>query len=80
MWSKRSVPRASDASTAFATSPLARSADGPPHPAAIKHVANLAAAQKDKSFDYGGRTTEPEGKFIAGDCGMIQNSSVPLVA
>jgi len=40
-----------------------------------RHIANLAAAQPDKSFDYGGRTTEPEGKFISGDCGMIQNSS-----
>ncbi len=45
------------------------------NPTAVRHVANLAAAQKDKDFDYGGRTTEPEGKFISGDCGMIQNSS-----
>jgi sn-glycerol 3-phosphate transport system substrate-binding protein len=44
------------------------------NPTVVRHVANLAAAQKDKSFDYGGRTTEPEGKFISGDCGMIQNS------
>ncbi len=45
------------------------------NPTVVRHVANLAAAQKDKSFDYGGRTTEPEAKFISGDCGMIQNSS-----
>ena len=40
-----------------------------------RHIANLAAAQKDKSFDYGGRTTQPEGKFLNGECGMIQTSS-----
>jgi sn-glycerol 3-phosphate transport system substrate-binding protein len=45
------------------------------NPTVVRHVANLAAAQKDKSFDYGGRTTEPEAKFISGDCGIIQNSS-----
>src|SRR6267154_354474 len=45
------------------------------NPTAVRHVANLTAAQGDKSFDYGGRTTEPEGKFISGECGMIQNSS-----
>jgi sn-glycerol 3-phosphate transport system substrate-binding protein len=44
------------------------------NPTVAKHIANLAEAQKDKSFDYGGRTTEPEGKFISGECGMIQNS------
>lgn len=45
------------------------------NPTVVRHIANLAEAQKDKSFDYGGRTTEPEAKFISGDCGMIQNSS-----
>lgn len=45
------------------------------NPTVIRHVADLADAQKDKSFDYGGRTTEPEPKFISGDCGMIQDSS-----
>jgi sn-glycerol 3-phosphate transport system substrate-binding protein len=45
------------------------------NPTAVRHIANLAAAQGDKSFDYGGRTTEPEGKFTSGDCGMIQNSA-----
>ncbi|MBV9014045.1 MAG: sn-glycerol-3-phosphate ABC transporter substrate-binding protein UgpB [Alphaproteobacteria bacterium] len=44
------------------------------NPTVVRHIANLAEAQKDKSFDYGGRTTEPEGKFISGECGMIQNS------
>jgi sn-glycerol 3-phosphate transport system substrate-binding protein len=45
------------------------------NPTVERHIANLAEAEKDKSFDYGGRTTEPEPKFISGDCGMIQDSS-----
>ena len=44
------------------------------NPTVARHITNLAEAQKDKSFDYGGRTTEPEGKFLSGECGMIQNS------
>jgi sn-glycerol 3-phosphate transport system substrate-binding protein len=64
--------------------PLATKADGLEgadaelefnNPILAKHVGNLAAAQKDKSFDYGGRTNEPEGKFLNGECGMIQTSS-----
>ncbi|HEV2335827.1 MAG TPA: sn-glycerol-3-phosphate ABC transporter substrate-binding protein UgpB [Stellaceae bacterium] len=45
------------------------------NPTVIRHIANLAAAQKDKSFDYGGRESTPEPKFISGECGMIQTSS-----
>jgi sn-glycerol 3-phosphate transport system substrate-binding protein len=45
------------------------------NPTVIRHITDLADAQKDKSFDYGGRTTEPEPKFLSGDCGMIQDSS-----
>src|ERR1700730_9960072 len=45
------------------------------NPVASNHIQRLAEAQKDKSFDYGGRTTEPEGKFLNGECGMIQTSS-----
>jgi sn-glycerol 3-phosphate transport system substrate-binding protein len=45
------------------------------NPTVIRHIGNLAAAQKDKSFDYGGRTTEPTAKFISGDCGMLMDSS-----
>src|SRR5215471_16254193 len=44
-------------------------------PILTKHIGDLASAQKDKSFDYGGRTSEPEGKFANGECGMIQTSS-----
>jgi len=45
------------------------------NPVCVKHIGNPAEAQKDKSFDYGGRTSEPEGKFANGECGMIQTSS-----
>ena len=44
-------------------------------PAMAKHIAALAEAIKDKSFDYGGRLSEAEGRFISGDCAMIQTSS-----
>jgi sn-glycerol 3-phosphate transport system substrate-binding protein len=44
-------------------------------PLHVKHIQALAEAQKDKTFDYGGRTTEAEGKFLSGECGMIQTSS-----
>src|SRR5579862_9339569 len=45
------------------------------NPTVLRHVANLVAAQKDKSFDYSGRTTEPEPRFVSGDCAMIDDSS-----
>jgi sn-glycerol 3-phosphate transport system substrate-binding protein len=45
------------------------------NPTVVRHITNLADAQKDKSFDYGGRTSEPTAKFISGDCGMLQDSS-----
>jgi len=45
------------------------------NPTVVRHIADLAAAQQDKSFDYGGRTSEPTAKFISGDCGMLQDSS-----
>ncbi|MBV9829570.1 MAG: sn-glycerol-3-phosphate ABC transporter substrate-binding protein UgpB [Alphaproteobacteria bacterium] len=45
------------------------------NPLVVKHITNLAAAEKDRSFDYGGRTTEPDNKFLSGECGMTQNSS-----
>jgi sn-glycerol 3-phosphate transport system substrate-binding protein len=45
------------------------------NPTVVRHIANLTEAQKDKSFDYGGRESQPEPKFISGECGMIQTSS-----
>jgi sn-glycerol 3-phosphate transport system substrate-binding protein len=45
------------------------------NPTVVRHIANLAAAQKDKSFDYSGRTVQPEPRFISGDCAIMQDSS-----
>jgi sn-glycerol 3-phosphate transport system substrate-binding protein len=45
------------------------------NPILAHHTGNLAEAQRDKAFDYGGRTSEAEGKFLNGECGMIQTSS-----
>ena len=44
-------------------------------PLQVRHLQDLVAAAKDKSFDYAGRTTEPEAKFVSGECAMIQTSS-----
>jgi sn-glycerol 3-phosphate transport system substrate-binding protein len=43
-------------------------------PLHVKHIENLVEAQKTNDFVYAGRTTEPESKFLAGECGMIQTS------
>ena len=45
------------------------------NPTMVRHVANLAEAEKDKGFVYAGRTTEPDAKFVAGECGLLQGSS-----
>jgi sn-glycerol 3-phosphate transport system substrate-binding protein len=45
------------------------------NPVVARHIQNLADAQKDKTFDYGGRTIEPEQKFTTGECGMMLDSS-----
>ena len=45
------------------------------NPTVVRHIANLAEAEKDKRFDYGGRTTEPDNKFISGECGIIFDST-----
>jgi sn-glycerol 3-phosphate transport system substrate-binding protein len=45
------------------------------NPIVARHIANLAEAQRDKTFDYGGRTIEPDQKFVSGECGMTLNSS-----
>jgi sn-glycerol 3-phosphate transport system substrate-binding protein len=41
----------------------------------VKHIAALTEAQKDKTFDYGGRYQDAESKFVSGECGMLQSSS-----
>jgi sn-glycerol 3-phosphate transport system substrate-binding protein len=45
------------------------------NPVVTKHIADLAQAEKDKSFDYAGRESQPTAKFISGECGMLQDSS-----
>ncbi len=41
----------------------------------VRHLQNLIDAQKDKVFEYGGRETQPDGKFTSGECGIALNSS-----
>jgi len=45
------------------------------NPTVARHIQNLADAEKDRSFDYGGRTMEPDQKFVTGECAMTLNSS-----
>ena len=40
-----------------------------------RHWGNLAEWQKDKAFDYGGRTDKANPKFLSGECGMQMQSS-----
>jgi len=40
-----------------------------------KHVAQLAAWQKENIFSYGGRQGVADPKFVNGDCGMYMHSS-----
>lgn len=41
----------------------------------VKHLANLVDLQKDKTFDYSGKTNEGEGRFSAGECPIMLSSS-----
>ena len=43
--------------------------------AVVQHVANMAAWQKSKIFDYGGRRSDSAPKFYSGECAMYMNSS-----
>ena len=45
------------------------------HPLMIKHLGALAIWQKSKIFDYSGRTTRGEQRFIVRDCGIFLGSS-----
>jgi sn-glycerol 3-phosphate transport system substrate-binding protein len=40
-----------------------------------KHLQNLADLQKDKTFDYSGRTNTGEGRFPSGECPIMITSS-----
>lgn len=44
-------------------------------PPFVRMVQTLADAQKDKSFDYGGRSNDAAAKFISGECAMLTQSS-----
>jgi sn-glycerol 3-phosphate transport system substrate-binding protein len=46
--------------------------NGPLH---VKHLENLVALQKDKTYDYSGRTNTGEGRFTAGECPIFLTSS-----
>lgn len=41
----------------------------------VSHIQRLADWQKDKTFDYGGRTNKALPKFTSGECGMVMESS-----
>ncbi|GJD51676.1 sn-glycerol-3-phosphate-binding periplasmic protein UgpB [Methylobacterium crusticola] len=44
-------------------------------PLQVRHLANLAEAQKDKTFDYSGRYDSGFGRFTAGECPIMFGSS-----
>jgi sn-glycerol 3-phosphate transport system substrate-binding protein len=44
-------------------------------PVQVKHIQNLGNMAKSGLFTYVGRKDEPNGKFSAGDCGMMTQSS-----
>ncbi|MCA0405320.1 MAG: sn-glycerol-3-phosphate ABC transporter substrate-binding protein UgpB [Proteobacteria bacterium] len=41
----------------------------------VKHLGNLVELQKDKTFDYSGKTNEGEGRFSSGECPIMLSSS-----
>ena len=44
-------------------------------PLQVKHLQNLMDLQKDKTFDYSGRSNAGEGRFTAGECPIFLTSS-----
>jgi sn-glycerol 3-phosphate transport system substrate-binding protein len=44
-------------------------------PTHVRHLANLAEAQKDNTFSYSGRTNTGEGRFTSGECPIFLTSS-----
>jgi sn-glycerol 3-phosphate transport system substrate-binding protein len=46
--------------------------NGPVH---VKHLQNLIDLQKDKTYDYSGRTNTGEGRFTSGECPIFLTSS-----
>jgi sn-glycerol 3-phosphate transport system substrate-binding protein len=41
----------------------------------VRHLTNLVELQKDKTFDYSGRTNTNEGRFTSGECPIMLTSS-----
>jgi sn-glycerol 3-phosphate transport system substrate-binding protein len=44
-------------------------------PAQTRHLENLVELQKDKTYDYSGRTNTGEGRFTSGECPLFLTSS-----
>ena len=44
-------------------------------PMHVKHLQNLVELQKDKTYDYSGRTNTGEGRFTSGECPIFLTSS-----
>jgi sn-glycerol 3-phosphate transport system substrate-binding protein len=44
-------------------------------PLHVKHLENLVELQKDKTYDYSGRTNTGEGRFTSGECPIFMTSS-----
>jgi sn-glycerol 3-phosphate transport system substrate-binding protein len=44
-------------------------------PTQVRHLQTLATLQKDKTFDYSGRTNGSEGRFTSGECPIFLTSS-----
>jgi sn-glycerol 3-phosphate transport system substrate-binding protein len=44
-------------------------------PVHVKHLQNLVDLQKDKTYDYSGRTNTGEGRFTSGECPIFLTSS-----
>jgi sn-glycerol 3-phosphate transport system substrate-binding protein len=44
-------------------------------PLYVRHLTNLVEMQKDKTFDYSGRTNTGEGRFTSGECPIFMTSS-----
>ncbi|MBX6424532.1 MAG: sn-glycerol-3-phosphate ABC transporter substrate-binding protein UgpB [Variibacter sp.] len=44
-------------------------------PLHVRHLQNLIDLQKDKTYDYSGRTNTGEGRFTAGECPIFLTSS-----
>ncbi len=50
------------------------------NPLNTRMIQTLVDMQKDKSFDYGGRSNDAAAKFISGECAMLTQSSGGLAA